>query len=44
MLEKISVFKWKTDFDVGYSPERITPGDKERRFNNVLKVVSADMA
>ena len=34
--------KWKADFNVGYSPERINPGDKERRFDNILKIVSAD--
>ena len=42
VLEKASGLKWKTDFNVGYSPERINPGDKERRFDNILKVVSAD--
>ena len=41
-LEKASGLKWKTDFNVGYSPERINPGDKERRFDNILKIVSAD--
>ncbi len=34
--------KWKADFYVGYSPERIIPGDKERRFDTILKIVSAD--
>ncbi len=42
MLERASGLKWKTDFNVGYSPERINPGDKERRFDNILKIVSAD--
>lgn len=42
VLEKISGLRWKTDFNVGYSPERINPGDKERRFDNILKIVSAD--
>jgi UDP-N-acetyl-D-galactosamine dehydrogenase len=41
-LEKASGLKWKTDFNVGYSPERINPGDKDRRFDNILKIVSAD--
>ena len=41
-LEKSSGLKWKTDFNVGYSPERINPGDKERRFDNILKIVSGD--
>ena len=42
LLEKISGLQWKTDFNVGYSPERINPGDRERRFDNILKIVSAD--
>ena len=41
-LEQASGLKWKDDFNVGYSPERINPGDKERRFDNILKIVSAD--
>ncbi|MCA0303469.1 MAG: nucleotide sugar dehydrogenase [Proteobacteria bacterium] len=42
VLEKASGLAWKTDFNVGYSPERINPGDKERRFDNILKIVSGD--
>ena len=42
VLEKVSGLKWKADFNVGYSPERINPGDKERRFDSILKIVSAD--
>jgi UDP-N-acetyl-D-galactosamine dehydrogenase len=42
VLEKASGLKWKTDFNVAYSPERINPGDKERRFDNILKIVSGD--
>jgi UDP-N-acetyl-D-galactosamine dehydrogenase len=42
VLEKASGLKWMTDFNVAYSPERINPGDKERRFDNILKVVSGD--
>jgi UDP-N-acetyl-D-galactosamine dehydrogenase len=42
VLEEASGLKWKADFNVGYSPERINPGDKERRFNNILKIVSGD--
>jgi len=42
VLEKTSGLKWRTDFHVGYSPERINPGDKERRFDNILKIVSGD--
>ena len=32
------------DFTVGYSPERINPGDKEHRFETIIKVVSAQDA
>ena len=42
VLEQTSGLKWKADFNVGYSPERINPGDKERRFENILKIVSGD--
>src|SRR5229473_2763398 len=42
VLERSSGLKWRTDFNVGYSPERINPGDRERRFETILKVVSAD--
>src|SRR5512139_3942108 len=41
-LEDASGLKWKVDFNVGYSPERINPGDRERRFETIVKVVSAD--
>jgi UDP-N-acetyl-D-galactosamine dehydrogenase len=34
--------KWKVDFHVGYSPERINPGDKERTLTRIVKVVSGD--
>lgn len=44
VLERVSGLRWKTDFNVGYSPERINPGDKERRFDNILKIVSGDTA
>ncbi len=40
MLERSSGLKWKSDFNVGYSPNGINPGDKERRFDNILKIVS----
>ena len=42
ILEKHSGMRWKQDFHVGYSPERINPGDKERTFAKILKVVSGD--
>lgn len=42
VLEKHSGLKWKQDFHVGYSPERINPGDKEHTLTRILKVVSGD--
>ncbi len=42
VLEQHSGMKWKQDFFVGYSPERINPGDKERTLTRILKVVSGD--
>jgi UDP-N-acetyl-D-galactosamine dehydrogenase len=44
VLEKHSGMKWKVDFHVGFSPERINPGDKERTLTSILKVVSGDDA
>lgn len=40
ILEKYSKLKFIKDFKVGYSPERVNPGDKEHNINNVIKVVS----
>lgn len=40
LLEAISGLKYNDDFFVGYSPERINPGDKEHRFENIVKVTS----
>jgi UDP-N-acetyl-D-galactosamine dehydrogenase len=42
LIEKYSGLKWKRDFFVGYSPERINPGDKERTVTKIVKVVSGD--
>jgi UDP-N-acetyl-D-galactosamine dehydrogenase len=42
IIEKHSGMKWKRDFFVGYSPERINPGDKERTVTKIVKVVSGD--
>ena len=42
ILERQSGMKWKEGFFVGYSPERINPGDKERTVTKILKVVSGD--
>jgi len=43
-LEKGSGMRWKQDFHVGYSPERINPGDREHTLSRVRKVVAADDA
>jgi UDP-N-acetyl-D-galactosamine dehydrogenase len=43
-LEKFSGMKWKDGFHVGYSPERINPGDKEHTLTRIVKVVSGDDA
>ncbi len=42
VLEETSGLKWKKDFNVGYSPERINPGDKEHTLTKITKIVSAD--
>lgn len=42
ILEKESGLKWRQDFHVGYSPERVNPGDKERTITKIVKVVSGD--
>jgi UDP-N-acetyl-D-galactosamine dehydrogenase len=40
ILERVSGLKFNRDFFVGYSPERINPGDKEHRLNSIRKVTS----
>ena len=40
VLEEVSGLKFREDFMIGYSPERINPGDKEHTLQNVIKVVS----
>lgn len=40
IIEKVSGLKFGKDFKVGYSPERINPGDKEHKLTTVIKVVS----
>ncbi|MDP2881248.1 MAG: nucleotide sugar dehydrogenase [Azonexus sp.] len=42
VLERESGMKWKEDFFIGYSPERINPGDREHTLTTILKVVSGD--
>jgi UDP-N-acetyl-D-galactosamine dehydrogenase len=44
LLEKHSGMRWRQDFHVGYSPERINPGDKEHCFSKIKKIVSGDDA
>jgi UDP-N-acetyl-D-galactosamine dehydrogenase len=41
-LERSSGLRWREDFFVGYSPERINPGDREHTLTNVVKVVAGD--
>jgi UDP-N-acetyl-D-glucosamine/UDP-N-acetyl-D-galactosamine dehydrogenase len=42
VLEKNSARKWMQDFHVGYSPERINPGDKQHTLTTIVKVVAGD--
>jgi UDP-N-acetyl-D-galactosamine dehydrogenase len=42
VIEQYSGLKWKSGFNVGYSPERINPGDREHTFTKILKIVSGD--
>lgn len=44
VLERASSMTWKHDFHVGYSPERINPGDKEHTLPRIVKVVAGDDA
>ncbi|MDR7193835.1 nucleotide sugar dehydrogenase [Luteimonas terrae] len=40
ILEAVSGLRYREDFHVGYSPERINPGDKQHRLENTLKVTA----
>ncbi len=42
VIERESGMRWKRDFFVGYSPERINPGDREHTLTRITKVVSGD--
>ncbi|NDP41159.1 MAG: nucleotide sugar dehydrogenase [Aromatoleum sp.] len=42
VIEKHSGMKWQRDFFVGYSPERINPGDREHSLTRITKVVAGD--
>jgi UDP-N-acetyl-D-galactosamine dehydrogenase len=43
VVERASAMRWRQDFFVGYSPERINPGDKEHSLTRITKVVSGDL-
>jgi UDP-N-acetyl-D-glucosamine/UDP-N-acetyl-D-galactosamine dehydrogenase len=42
VLEHASGMRWQRDFHVGYSPERINPGDREHTLTRIVKVVAGD--
>ena len=42
VIEQYSGLQWRHDFFVGYSPERINPGDKEHSLTRITKIVSGD--
>lgn len=42
IIEAESGLTWKQDFNVGYSPERVNPGDKEHTIDRITKVVAGD--
>ena len=42
VIERFSGLQWRRDFFVGYSPERINPGDKEHSLTRIIKLVSGD--
>lgn len=44
IIERLSGLKMGTDFKLGYSPERINPGDKQHTLQNVIKIVSGNDA
>jgi UDP-N-acetyl-D-galactosamine dehydrogenase len=44
VIERHSGLKWQRDFFVGYSPERINPGDREHTLTRITKIVSGDTA
>jgi UDP-N-acetyl-D-galactosamine dehydrogenase len=42
ILESVSGMRWLNEFNVGYSPERVNPGDRNRTLVDITKVVSGD--
>lgn len=43
-MERVSGLSWREHFNVGYSPERINPGDREHTVDRIIKVVAGDCA
>jgi UDP-N-acetyl-D-galactosamine dehydrogenase len=41
VIEKHSKLEWGKDFDLGYSPERVNPGDKQHTIDKITKIISA---
>ena len=44
IIEKFSKLVWKKDFNIGYSPERISPGKNSTKLKNISKIISGDNA
>ena len=42
IIEKYSKLTWLTDFNIGYSPERISPGEKNKTLTKITKIISGD--
>lgn len=42
LLEEVSGLKYRTGFSLGYSPERINPGDREHTVDKIIKVIAGD--
>lgn len=42
IIEKYSNLKWKKGFNVGYSPERVSPGESDKTIDKITKVISGD--
>jgi len=42
IIEKFSKMTWKEDFNIGYSPERISPGKNSTKLSQISKIISAD--
>lgn len=42
IIEKISQLKWKKDFFIGFSPERVSPGMENKDLSSITKIISGD--